>query len=103
MNTNYFTYTNKLISKEGIKQDHAMIQVITCWPVTAEAWVHAQVTPCEICGGQSGIGTGFPPWLSILIYHLRDERKARWRLQFRDIISPHQHAQNKQLITQMCG
>jgi hypothetical protein len=29
-----------------------------------------------------------PPWLSILKYHLGDEQKARWRLQFRDTVSP---------------
>jgi hypothetical protein len=46
----------------------------------SEAHIHAQVSPCGICGGN---GTGFslnslffcpvniiPPWLSMLIYHL---------------------------------
>jgi hypothetical protein len=28
-----------------------------------------------------------PPWLSIFIYHLRDEKYARWWPQFTDIVS----------------
>jgi hypothetical protein len=36
-----------------------MAQAVNCWPVTAEALVRTRVTPCEICGGQSGTGTGF--------------------------------------------
>jgi hypothetical protein len=38
-----------------------------------------------------------PPWLSILIYHLRDEQKANWRLLFRDIDSSHRHGQQGDL------
>jgi hypothetical protein len=29
-----------------------------------------------------------PAWLSMLIYHLRNEQQARWWPQFRDIVSP---------------
>jgi hypothetical protein len=59
-----------------------MAQVVSCQPLTTEAWV----SPCGICSEQSGTGTGFsvsssvfpvniiPPWLSILIYHLGDEQ-----------------------------
>jgi hypothetical protein len=38
-----------------------MGQVVSRWPLTAEAQVRTQVSLCEICGGQSGIGTGFSP------------------------------------------
>jgi hypothetical protein len=38
-----------------------MPQVVSCWPLTVEAQVHAQVSPCGIYAGQSGTGTGFSP------------------------------------------
>jgi hypothetical protein len=37
----------------------AMAQVVSRRPLTAEARVRSLVNPCEICGGQSGTGTGF--------------------------------------------
>jgi hypothetical protein len=36
-----------------------MAQAVCCQPLASEAWVHTQVNPCEICGGQSVTGTGF--------------------------------------------
>jgi hypothetical protein len=42
-----------------------MAQVVSRRPLTAEARVRARVNPCEICGGQSGIGTGFSPSSSV--------------------------------------
>jgi hypothetical protein len=38
-----------------------MAQVVCHRPLTAEAWVRAQFSPCEFYGGQSGTGTGFTP------------------------------------------
>jgi hypothetical protein len=82
----------------------AMAQAVSRQPLTTEAWVRTQVGSCGICDGQSGTGhvslrvfrfspvTIIPPWLSMLIYNVRDEQKARWP-QFRDIASSHQHEQ----------
>jgi len=35
-----------------------MIQAVSRQPVTAEAWVSSQASPCGICGGQSGTVMG---------------------------------------------
>jgi hypothetical protein len=39
----------------------AMVQAVSRRLLTAEARVHALVSPYGICGGQSGAGTKFPP------------------------------------------
>jgi hypothetical protein len=51
-------------TNEGLK-GRAMAQVVSRRPLTAEARVRARVNPCEICGGQSGTGTGFSPSSSV--------------------------------------
>jgi hypothetical protein len=78
----------------------AMAQAVSRRPLTAETRVCARVSPCGICGGQSGIGAGvspsssvfrgniIPPSLSILIYNLGNEQNARSWSQFRDTVSP---------------
>ena len=35
-----------------------MAQVVSHQPLAAEFWVRSQASPCKICGGQSGNGTG---------------------------------------------
>jgi hypothetical protein len=84
-----------------------MAQAVGHRPLTTEAPVHAQDSPCGICGGQNSIGIGFSksfdfpvniilPWLSILIHHLEDEQQVCLRPRFRDIISPHRHEQHEE-------
>jgi len=43
----------------------AMDQAVSCWPVTAEVRVQSLLIQCEICGGESGIVTGFSPSTSV--------------------------------------
>jgi len=48
-----------------------MVQAVSCWPVTAEAGLHCQASPCGICGGQISTGTRFSLSTSCLFtqYH----------------------------------
>jgi hypothetical protein len=50
---------------------HAIAQADSRWTLTADARVHAPVSPCGICDGQSGTGTGFSPSSSVFAcqYH----------------------------------
>jgi hypothetical protein len=38
-----------------------MAQAVSRRPLTAEALARFRISPCGICGGQSGTGTGFSP------------------------------------------
>jgi hypothetical protein len=42
-----------------------MAQVVSRRPLTAEARVRSRISPCGICGGQIGSGTGFSPSSSV--------------------------------------
>ena len=44
-----------------ITTERAMAPAVSRRLLTAEAWVRTQASPREICGGQSGTGTGFCP------------------------------------------
>jgi hypothetical protein len=47
--------------KYSLTIDCAMIQAVSLRPLTTEAWIRSQGSTCDICGGQSGTGTGFSP------------------------------------------
>jgi len=44
-----------------------MTRAVSRRSLTAEARVRFQVDACEICGGQSGTGSGFPPNTSVFL------------------------------------
>jgi hypothetical protein len=56
----YNLYLNDILSR-------AMAQAVTRRPLTVEARVRFRVSPCGICGGQSGNGTGFSPSTSAFL------------------------------------
>lgn len=49
------------------QKDHAIIQVVTPWIFTLEAWVPYQGVLCGICGTQSGTQTG--SCLNVSVFH----------------------------------
>jgi hypothetical protein len=48
----------------------AMAQAVIRRPLTVEAQVRLRVSPCRICDGQSGTGTGFSPSNSVFPYQV---------------------------------
>jgi hypothetical protein len=51
-----------------IMNGRAMAQAVSHRPLNAEARVRSLVSPCGICGGQSGTRTGFSPSTSVFPY-----------------------------------
>jgi hypothetical protein len=52
----------------GVHTGRAMAQTASDPPLTAEARVSGRASPCGICGGQSGTGTGFSLNSSVFPY-----------------------------------
>jgi hypothetical protein len=80
-----FSYTLGWFSVSN--ECRAMVQVVGCRPGAVEAQVLFQVSPREICGGQSGNGTdlspstsGFPYLYHSLYLHVALTRVINWRL-----------------------
>ena len=48
-----------------------MVQAVSRRPPTAEALVQSRVSPYGICGGQSGIRTGFSPSTSVFLCYFQ--------------------------------
>jgi hypothetical protein len=42
-----------------IPAGHAIAEAVRCWLLTMDAWVQSEGSPCEICSGKSGSGSGF--------------------------------------------
>jgi hypothetical protein len=55
---------------QGVPKGRAMAQVVSHRSLTAEARVHAKVSPCWICVGKSGTGTGYYPSSSGFAFHI---------------------------------
>jgi hypothetical protein len=60
------------------KAGQAMAQAVSSRPLTTEARVRSRVSPCRICGWQSGTGTGFSPVNFISpVLHYKEKRKNK--------------------------
>jgi hypothetical protein len=55
---NAYRFGLKIVKEE---KGRAMAQAVSRWPPTSETRVRSQVSPCGICGGQSGTGTALFP------------------------------------------
>jgi hypothetical protein len=73
-----------------LENSRAMAQAVSRRPLTAEARFQSRVSPCGICGGQSGTGTGFSLSTSVFPcpFHstgapLLGKMKKNWHLHHR--------------------
>jgi hypothetical protein len=57
-------------------KDRAIAQSVSCRPLNMETRVRFLASLCEICGGQSGIASGFSLSILVLPYHFRFTNSA---------------------------
>jgi hypothetical protein len=59
-----------------------MVQAVGLRPLTAEARIHARISPCGICGGHSGAVTSFSQnirfFLSVSFHHISPYPYLTW-------------------------
>jgi hypothetical protein len=48
-----------------VTEGRAVAQAVSRRPLAAEARIRSRISPCGICGGQSGTGTGLSPSTSV--------------------------------------
>jgi hypothetical protein len=61
LESEYHTNVSAFILYTKIYVGRAMAQAVSRRHLTAEARVRSRISPCGICGGQSGIMTGLSP------------------------------------------
>jgi hypothetical protein len=57
------------VFQEELCFGRAMAQPVSRQLTTVEAQVQSKASPCGICGGQSGTGTGFSPSTLVFLDH----------------------------------
>jgi len=50
-------------------EGRSIAQAVSHWSATAEDRIRSQAKQCELCGGQSGNGTGFSPSISAFLVY----------------------------------
>jgi hypothetical protein len=57
----HYTFNADVLLNDWYMKICAMVQAVSCQPVTAGTQIWSQASPCGIFGGKSCTGVGFPP------------------------------------------